>query len=559
MTQPAAALPPPSIIPPLLNPFRHPPPLSLVLASTAALCFLYAAALVTYRLFFSPLRRFPGSKIAAATGWLEFWDDVVGQGRGVWRIEAWHRMYGHIIRISPHELHISDASFHSTLYVSGATRRTDKWAWHAKQFGTTSTTVGAVEHDVHRTRRAPLARFFAARNFAAGGELERVVSSGVARLGECLADKARRRDGEVVNLSAALAACSADVVGACALGRGFGLLEQEDLGENWWRLMLDLSRNTHLMKQFGFIYTLFTHLPQRLVALVHPLTKQLFDVQNSIAARIQTTQAALDKGEKEQAKEEAKSHINTTTTPTPPTLLSHILTSHASLHASPRALTDELFTLLGAGTLSTSHALSVLFYHVLAHPPHLRRLRAELAPLYHRSSNPNSESSSPSPAALQALPFLSACLAEALRLSHGVAGRLPRAAPVDDLGGRRWVIPRGTPVSMTHMFIHLSDAIFASPHAFWPERPRNTTQQHHHWTPFGRGSRACVGRELAMAVMAGVVGEVVGRLHEREGVGMELFETGRDEVEVGRDWFGGVPEKGMRSKGVRVRVVRRGT
>lgn len=145
---------------------------------------------------------------------------------------------GPIIRISPHELHISDASFHSTLYVSGATRRTDKWAWHAKQFGTTSTTVGAVEHDVHRTRRAPLARFFAARNFAAGGELERVVSSGVARLGECLADRARRRDGEVVNLSAALAACSADVVGACALGRGFGLLEQEDLGENWWRLML---------------------------------------------------------------------------------------------------------------------------------------------------------------------------------------------------------------------------------------------------------------------------------------------------------------------------------
>ncbi|KAK7516750.1 cytochrome P450 [Phyllosticta citriasiana] len=394
------------------------------------------------------------------------------RGRFVWRIQAWHQRYGPIIRSAPNELHISDPSFHAQLYVGGHVRRTEKSAWHAKLFGSTATTVGTVAHETHRERRTPLERFFKRANVVRG-DLEGVVLRGVGRLGEVLRRKARGKGecvneatSDVVNLSAALAACSADIVGACALGDGFGLLEREDLGEKWWRLMLDLSRNTHLMKHCGLIYTLFTYLPQRLVALLHPLTTQLFALQNSIEARIIAAKTSLQ----QPPQPSPKNHHQ------PQTLLHTLLTTSSSLHPTTSALADELFTHLGAATLSTSHALSVLLYHIHAHPPHLARLRAELVPLYTSASD-----SRPTLATLQSLPFLTACINEALRLSHGVAGRLPRVAPDRDIlhtspssssctspsangdkseKRRSWRIPKGTTVSMTHMFAHLDEAVF---------------------------------------------------------------------------------------------------
>ncbi|KAK7519745.1 cytochrome P450, partial [Phyllosticta citriasiana] len=518
--------------------------------------------LALYRLHLHPLSPFPGPRHAALTSLLELHDNVLRSGRFVWRIQAWHQRYGPIIRIAPNELHISDPSFHVQLYVGGHVRRTEKSAWHAKLFGSTATTVGTVAHETHRERRTPLERFFKRANVV-GGDLEGVVLRGVGRLGEVLRRKARGKGecvneatSDVVNLSAALAACSADIVGACALGDGFGLLEREDLGEKWWRLMLHC----------GLIYTLFTYLPQRLVALLHPLTTQLFAVQNSIKARIIAAKTSLQ----QPPQPSPKNHHQ------PQTLLHTLLTTSSSLHPTTSALADELFTHLGAATLSTSHALSVLLYHIHAHPPHLARLRAELVPLYTSASD-----SRPTLATLQSLPFLTACINEALRLSHGVAGRLPRVAP-DPNGDksekrRSWRIPKGTTVSMTHMFAHLDEAVFQRARAISCQRGgwSSGVDPKRHFTPFGRGSRACVGREVAMAVMAGVVGEVVaglwvggggdadlggGSRGERNGDGVELqlYHTGREEVEVGRDWFGGVPEAGMGCKGVRVRVVRGG-
>ncbi|KAK8152683.1 cytochrome P450 [Phyllosticta citribraziliensis] len=620
MTQPPwrpLGIPSPSPI----HPLTTPPTLTLLtlltLLTTISLLFL-----AIYRLYLSPLAPFPGPTHAALTPLVEFHDNVLRSGRFVWRLRAWHARYGPIVRISPTELHVADPAFHAALYVSGRVRRTHKCAWHAKLFGSTRTTVGAVGHEVHRARREPLAAFLARRNVV-GGPLEEVVWRGVGRLGEVLRGRAVWDDGDdegggggggceeeeensgAVNLSAALAACSADIVGACALGEGFGLLEREDMGEEWWRLMLDLSRNTHLMKHVGFVYTLFTWLPQRLVALVHPLTKQLFDVQNSIDARIREAKASLSSASPSPSSSSADKTIPVCPAPVveeETTLLRCLLTAHPTLH-SGAALPDELFTLLGAGTLSTSHALSVLLYHVHAHPPYLSRLRAELLPLY------TSPCPHPSLSSLQALPFLTACITEALRLSHGVAGRLPRVAPDDDLAytdpasGRAWRVPRGTAVSMTHMFMHLDERLFAAPMEFVPERwmgggglgqEEAVAQMKRHFAPFGRGSRACVGRDLAVAVMAAVVGEVVGALwvggggggveddgarhgcakqegkqEEKEeaaederkasgvGVHLQLFHTPRAEVEVARDWFGGVPAAGLRCRGVRMRVLRR--
>lgn len=55
---------------------------------------VYYFSLIIYRLQLSPLARFPGSKLAAATGWYEFYYDFFCHGTYIFEIEKMHKKYG---------------------------------------------------------------------------------------------------------------------------------------------------------------------------------------------------------------------------------------------------------------------------------------------------------------------------------------------------------------------------------------------------------------------------------------------------------------------------------
>ncbi|OJD36070.1 cytochrome p450 [Diplodia corticola] len=557
---------------------------SLILA--AGLLLAYLAYGAVYRLCLSPVAHFPGPRLAALTFWYEFYYDVLCSGRYTWRIAEMHKTYGPVVRINPYELHVNVPDFYDTLYASAASgRRTEKWRWSAKMFGTTQAAVGTASHELHRLRRAALNPFFSRRSVV---RLEPVIQANVDKLRARLHGFAAT--GQHVNLTDAFTALSADVIGAFAFGKPYGFLDADDFNPGWHKLMLDLSRGTHLMKQFGWLYTILTCIPQRLVSIIHPLTKELFDVQNGITAQIEEIKASKTK--------------NPSPSDAPPTILHDLLANPNSRLpppelATPR-LTEEAFTLLGAGTVTTAHTLSTTLYHLLANPSKLSRLRSELAPLYLPNPNPNPSSpnsSSPSPSEppppptwtrLERLPYLSAVLAEGLRLSYGVSHRLPRLSPDAPLrvvpGGAPEAvatIPPGTPVSMTQMFLHDDASIFPEPAAFWPERwlllsegqeeegegegegegdrkeateggeaterERELARMRRFLVPFSRGTRQCVGMNLAYAEMVLALAALA-----RPGLRLELWETGVEDVRVAHDWFNPAPRAG--SKGVRVLV-----
>ena len=60
----------------------------------AGLFIIYAFTTAVYRLYFSPLANFPGTKVAAVTGWYEFYFDVVKRGKYIYETERIHHEYG---------------------------------------------------------------------------------------------------------------------------------------------------------------------------------------------------------------------------------------------------------------------------------------------------------------------------------------------------------------------------------------------------------------------------------------------------------------------------------
>ena len=55
---------------------------------------IYILGIAVHRLIFSPIAGFPGPKLAAVTGWYEFYYDVVKKGKYLFEIERLHNKYG---------------------------------------------------------------------------------------------------------------------------------------------------------------------------------------------------------------------------------------------------------------------------------------------------------------------------------------------------------------------------------------------------------------------------------------------------------------------------------
>lgn len=60
----------------------------------AAIPFLWIFLNGIYRLYFHPLAKFPGPKLAALTLWYETYYDVWQRGKYVYKIEEMHKKYG---------------------------------------------------------------------------------------------------------------------------------------------------------------------------------------------------------------------------------------------------------------------------------------------------------------------------------------------------------------------------------------------------------------------------------------------------------------------------------
>ena len=232
-----------------------------------------------------------------------------------------------------------------------------------------------------------------------------------------------------------------------------------------------------------------------------------------------------------------------------PTIFHELLNSNLpQSEITPKRLLSEGITVVMAGTATSAHYLKTTAYHILANPSVLHRLNTELKTCM---ANP---AELPPFNTLNNLPYLNAVVNEGFRLSHGVITRLQRIAPTENLQvpNTSFVIPAGTPISMSSWLIHLNPELFPEPDNFRPERWLEPGAENlkKYLVNFSRGSRICLGKDLARVEIVYTLALLVNRWAGEAGDRMELYETARRDADIERDFFNPYPYLG--SKGVRV-------
>lgn len=145
-----------------------------------------------------------------------------------------------------------------------------------------------------------------------------------------------------------------------------------------------------------------------------------------------------------------------------------------------------------AGTETTATTLSGLTYLLLSNPATMSTLTTEIRSAFASPPDMTLER-------LARLPYLNACIKEAMRIYPSVPVGLPHRTPAEGstICGR-FVAP-GTTVSASHLLMHTSRAHFRDPHRFLPERwtgaPEFADDKRAAVQPFSVGPRDCLGKK----------------------------------------------------------------
>jgi cytochrome P450 len=165
-------------------------------------------------------------------------------------------------------------------------------------------------------------------------------------------------------------------------------------------------------------------------------------------------------------------------------------------------------------------------YQLLRDPANMRRLQAEVRNAFATMEDIRSER-------LLQLPFLNACVQETLRLLPPANGKTAqRTAPKCTIADTH--IPAGTLVSSDIYTIQRSPLYWADASSFRPERwidngPGSPYEKDIRaaWRPFLIGTRACIGRRMALQSLRFIIANLVFR-YDFEMINRDAFVWERD-------------------------------
>ncbi|KAK1965151.1 benzoate 4-monooxygenase cytochrome P450 [Colletotrichum sublineola] len=479
------------------------------LVCLVGLWIAYRIAIALYNVSpFHPLARFPGPKIAAGTYLYEAYYDWWLLGRYGKVIARMHERYGPIVRINPDELHVSDPYFTDEIYA-GPGRIRDKWQHQLNTGGAGPVSVtgfSTVNHEVHRMRKGAFSKFFSRQQMLK-------LEGEVQEFAQLTVDKMLRSAGKgPFDVKEAFNCFTADIMSQYAFGEPMGFIAQEGWEPNFATWVKSFFKSAYMMRHNALARKLAQVMPMMADYLGEDIKAVMRQMNQVIPGYIK---AALDNPENGRVFAE--------------------LMQSKSLPEGEKSmyrLSGEGFNFLLAGTETTAATLTVITYYLLAQPEIYARLMEDL----HDVDPSNLKWTQ-----LEQKPYLWAIIHESLRMMPGVSHRSARIAREEELvyktrdGKKEWVIPRGTPVGMTSMINHWDRELFPNPDKFIPERwlvdglPNYKLQKF--LLSFGKGSRSCIGENLAYCEVYIMAALMAMRVIPRS----RLFETTVEDITYDHD------------------------
>ncbi|EAW08477.1 cytochrome P450 [Aspergillus clavatus NRRL 1] len=389
------------------------------------------------------------------------------------------------LRITPDEIHLSDPENLDKVYYVRS--RYGKSAPFYNGFGVNSSTFSTASHELHRVKRAALNPFFSRKMVF---ELEDVVQQKAKKLVTRM-QKAFVSSGRI-DLHYAYRAISIDVITDYAFNNCFNSLDKEDFGAEFFTVIRDTVPALWFFQQFSFLHDFALNMPLWAARLCNQMLAKLMCYRADLKDQVLRVQASVSSGEKVERK----------------TIFHQLLRPDAAdAYTVPttKQLADEAYVIVTAAADTTGNALTIATYNVVTNPKIYERLTAELK---ERFPDPEAEMDF---AALEKLPYLTAVIKEGLRLSFGVVGRLPRVVPQPGAEFNGYQVPEGTVVSMSSWIMHHNEGLYPNSETFDPERWLNPVTYNtldKYLFAFGKGTRQCVGMQLAYSELYVTLGRV---------------------------------------------------
>lgn len=260
------------------------------------------------------------------------------------------------MRVTPHELHVSDPNFYTEIYA-GPTRNREKDPRMVRLAGQPTSMFATVNHHLHASRRAILSSYFSKKSIAS---LESMIQSKVEKLMARLAISCDQ--GTVVPLDSASSALTADIISEFAYGVSLDYLDDPNFKNEVAESILSLASSVHVLKFFPFILTLSKLIPDSVVETLSPEASKILRLQKLVRAQ---AAVALENGGKVEGKVTMFGALCNPELP--------------PQERSLDRLQDEGFSLIGGGTETTTGTLKVIMFNLLHDKSMLLKLREELA------------------------------------------------------------------------------------------------------------------------------------------------------------------------------------
>ncbi|KAA8909835.1 cytochrome P450 [Sphaerosporella brunnea] len=467
---------------------------------------LYRVLLVVYRLYFHPLSRIPGPKLAAATTLYVAYYDVYKNGTFLRdALPALHKKYGPVVRISPTEVQIHQPELYHRVNAMHSPFIKDPVYYGS--IGVSSSAFGTTDQSLHRSRRSLINPMFSKRRILEASTIMQDVVMKLCTILETFCDS-----NKPVPLSNAFYCVTVDTITAYTFGESWNMLDEPNFTSEWVESVLSFAGMVQAKIQFPRALGVLEALGKVFPSLT-PLAfiKLIQYCENRVQQALEDDAAAKAAGIPPKER--------------PDTIYDALLypPSEKAQRPSYEELVGESISMVTAGTDTSATVLQFLAWHFLTRPEVQEKLLQELATV---EAEPNGLLPLKR---LEELPYLTGFIKETLRYNTPAPGRQNRIVPEGGLTipSTGAFLPAGTRIAFCVGMLHHDPRIFEDPAEFRPERWMGQKgKELDKWMlAFSKGDRVCVGINLAYAELHLVVANLFSRFK------LELFETTKEDLE----------------------------